>query len=194
MRICFFGDSFVNGTGDDACLGWTGRLCAAARQAGHDITHYNLGVRRDTSADIAARWLAEAEARLPQDIDGRLVFAFGANDAADDGHGRPRLTREQTLTNAQAILTAAKAWRPTLMIGPPPLSDPAADARLRALSQDLAQLCAGLAVPFLDVSDSLGASPWTADAVSGDGAHPNRGGYAALAAVIGAWAGWRAWF
>ena len=25
MRICFFGDSFVNGTGDDECLGWVGR-------------------------------------------------------------------------------------------------------------------------------------------------------------------------
>ncbi|HZC55143.1 MAG TPA: hypothetical protein VE396_03730 [Xanthobacteraceae bacterium] len=30
IRICFFGDSMVNGTGDDACLGWVGRICAAA--------------------------------------------------------------------------------------------------------------------------------------------------------------------
>ena len=27
LRVCFFGDSFLNGTGDDACLG---RACAAA--------------------------------------------------------------------------------------------------------------------------------------------------------------------
>lgn len=26
MRICFIGDSFVNGTGDDTCLGWVGRI------------------------------------------------------------------------------------------------------------------------------------------------------------------------
>ena len=35
-RICFFGDSFVNGTGDDDALGWVGRLCAAERRAGLD--------------------------------------------------------------------------------------------------------------------------------------------------------------
>jgi hypothetical protein len=28
IRICFFGDSIVNGTGDDACLGWVGRICS----------------------------------------------------------------------------------------------------------------------------------------------------------------------
>lgn len=55
MRLCFIGDSFVNGTGDDACLGWAGWICAAARQQGHDVTAYNLGVRRDTSTnDISA--------------------------------------------------------------------------------------------------------------------------------------------
>ena len=42
MRICFFGDSFVNGTGDDDCRGWPGRLCAEARQRGCDVTLYNL--------------------------------------------------------------------------------------------------------------------------------------------------------
>ena len=34
MRICFIGDSFVNGTGDDDCLGWAGRLGAGARPGG----------------------------------------------------------------------------------------------------------------------------------------------------------------
>jgi acyl-CoA thioesterase-1 len=65
MRICFFGDSIVNGTGDDDCLGWTGRICSAARHAGHAVTHYNLGIRRDTSANVSARWRQEAERRLP---------------------------------------------------------------------------------------------------------------------------------
>ena len=80
MRICFLGDSFVNGTGDDDCLGWTGRICSSARRSGRDVTHYNLGVRRDTSADILARWRQEAERRLSPDLGGRLVFAFGGND------------------------------------------------------------------------------------------------------------------
>src|SRR6202011_3560744 len=80
IRICFFGDSMVNGTGDDACLGWVGRVCAAARRRGRDLTCYNLGIRRDTSADVLARWQREAEARLLPEHDGRLIFSFGAND------------------------------------------------------------------------------------------------------------------
>jgi lysophospholipase L1-like esterase len=61
MRICFFGDSIVNGTGDPDCLGWVGRVCGAARKSGVDLTSYNLGIRRDTSADILRRWRREAE-------------------------------------------------------------------------------------------------------------------------------------
>jgi lysophospholipase L1-like esterase len=80
MRICFIGDSFVNGTGDPECLGWTGRICVAAQRQGYDITYYNLGVRRETSADIKARWWQEASCRLSQEYDGRVVFSFGTND------------------------------------------------------------------------------------------------------------------
>ena len=64
IRVCFFGDSFVNGTGDDACLGWVGRACAAGRRNGMDLTCYNLGIRGDTSADVLRRWEHEARARL----------------------------------------------------------------------------------------------------------------------------------
>jgi hypothetical protein len=49
VRICFVGESFVNGTGDPECLGWTGRICVGANKKGYDITYYNLGVRRETS-------------------------------------------------------------------------------------------------------------------------------------------------
>jgi hypothetical protein len=45
IRICFLGESFVNGTGDQEYLGWTGRICVNAHKKGHDITYYNLGVR-----------------------------------------------------------------------------------------------------------------------------------------------------
>ena len=59
IRICFVGDSLVNGAGDPECLGWTGRICAGARGDGYDVTYYNLGVRGQTSADIASRWHEE---------------------------------------------------------------------------------------------------------------------------------------
>jgi lysophospholipase L1-like esterase len=73
IRICFFGDSIFNGTGDDACLGWVGRICSAVRRRGTDLTCYNLGIRRDTSTDVLARWQVEARVRLPDEYDGRLV-------------------------------------------------------------------------------------------------------------------------
>jgi acyl-CoA thioesterase I len=86
-RVCFVGDSFVQGTGDTAGGGWVRRVTAAAAGAGCDITAYNLGVRRDTSADIAARWQAECDARLRAECSPYLVFSFGANDMIADGSG-----------------------------------------------------------------------------------------------------------
>ena len=59
-RICFIGDSFVQGTGDPECLSWVGRVAAKAQAAGWKITSYNLGVPRDTSRDILARWALAA--------------------------------------------------------------------------------------------------------------------------------------
>lgn len=198
MRVCFFGDSFTNGTGDDACLGWVGRVCASHRKSGLDLTHYNLGVRGDTSADIAMRWYNEASARLPEDAVWRLVFSFGNNDTAlaDDG-GKPRLSLEQSLRNAQAILIAAREMAPTLMIGPvPAFGDHEHKDRLVEMSEALGNLCDELKVPFLSLTglpDPFWAV-WRREAQKGDGVHPNSGGYESLAGAIGNWpplASWR---
>ena len=195
MRICFIGDSFVSGVGDDTCLGWTGRLCAEARRAGWDMTHYNLGIRRDTSLDIHRRWRSEAEARLPEGLDGRLVFAFGANDCTLVD-GRIRVPHDHSLETAEAILGEAAGWRRTLMIGPLPVcDDPATDARILTLSRDITSVCARLDVPFLPVFGVATEShAWTSEAAAGDGTHPNAGGYAALASAVAGWEAWRAWF
>jgi acyl-CoA thioesterase-1 len=196
MRVCFFGDSFVNGTGDDDGLGWVGRVVARARQGGLDITGYNLGIRRDTSADVAARWLNEARLRLPAEHDGRLVFSFGANDCSANGAGdRPGVARESSLAHAEAILDTAHRWLPTLMVGPGTVaSDREANARICALSADYGKLCERLGVPYLEVCQLTLASPlWTGEAIAGDGAHPNRGGYALVADAVANWGPWRAW-
>jgi acyl-CoA thioesterase-1 len=194
MRICFFGDSFVNGTGDDDALGWVGRAVASARRAGRDVTAYNLGVRGDTSADIAARWEREARLRLPPGNDGRLVFSFGANDGASDG-ADARVPYQASIANAEAILQSALRWLPTLMIGPAIIADdPAANARIRAVSTGYAQLCARLGVPYLEIVELLSASAiWTREAMAGDGAHPSRGGYGLVADAVCAWSAWQVW-
>jgi acyl-CoA thioesterase-1 len=194
MRICFIGDSFVNGTGDDDCLGWAGRICANARYRGRDITFYNLGIRRDTSADIAERWQREAKARLAPEHDGRLVFSFGVNDCVFDKPNQPRLSETVSLANARFILDSAKAWLPTLMIGSPPTSDTTLNERVKRLSDRLHAVCDDLSVPFLSPWDQLMASDiWLREVALGDGAHPNRGGYARLAALIETWRPWRSW-
>ncbi|BBK31364.1 lysophospholipase L1-like esterase [Stella humosa] len=194
LRICFFGDSMVNGTGDDACLGWVGRACAAARRGGRDLTCYNLGIRRDTSADVLARWQGEADRRLPPEHDGRLVFSFGANDCCEGEDAGVRVAPHRVLANAETILATALKRRPTLMVGPFPICDPAVDRRTALLSAELAALCARLGVPFLEVfAIAAGSAAWVGEVAAGDGAHPNAGGYALVAQAFDLWPAWRRW-
>jgi acyl-CoA thioesterase-1 len=195
IRICFFGDSIVNGTGDDACLGWVGRICSSARRRGIDLTCYNLGIRRDTSTDILARWQIEARVRLPDEYDGRLVFSFGANDCCPgDDVGGVRVAPPRALANTNAILQVALAWRPTLMIGPLPICDATVDPKIRSLSANLSSLCSGLNVPYLDMFDFVASSTvWKHEAIAGDGVHPNEGGYSLVAEAIEACPVWRDW-
>jgi acyl-CoA thioesterase-1 len=191
MRICFFGDSIVNGTGDPDCLGWVGRVCAAARQRGIDVTSYNLGIRRDSSADILRRWRREANIRLPAEYPRRLVFSFGVNDCTLE-NGECRVQPVQTISNAQAILSAAAAYAPTLMIGPAPTAEPDVNHRVRELIPALRAACQELGVPFLDVFDRLETAPeWMREVAQGDGAHPGRQGYEELAALVNKWPVWR---
>jgi acyl-CoA thioesterase I len=195
MRICFFGDSFVNGTGDDDGLGWVGRVVAEARRGGRDVTSYNLGIRGNTSADVAARWEREARLRIPAQFEAGLVFSFGANDGASNENGGPRMAQAESLVHAEAILKAAHRWLPTLMIGPSVIADDReANARIAELSADYAKVCERIGVPYLEICQLLLGSPaWTEEALAGDGAHPNRRGYAIVAEAVSKWWAWRAW-
>lgn len=193
MRICFIGDSFVNGTGDPECLGWAGRLCAAACRRGHDITYYNLGVRRETSADIAARWYQEAAPRLQPEHDPRVVFSFGVNDTTVEG-GATRLALADSVANLRRVLTNAKDRYPVLFIGPPPVADQDHDQSIAALSDTFAAECQALEVPYLPLIRSLVASmTWMREVAAGDGAHPGAQGYSELARLVEAWDAWRTW-
>ncbi|MDQ3701873.1 MAG: GDSL-type esterase/lipase family protein [Chloroflexota bacterium] len=199
MRVCFVGDSFVNGTGDPDCLGWAGRVCAAARHAGRDVTYYNLGVRRETSADVAARWEQEVARRLPPDhpeYDPRVVFSFGVNDTTGtttEGGGT-RIPPDRSLEDLRAILVPAQRRYPVLFVGPPPVASGAQNQRIAALSSDYAGVCAELGVPYLATFATLSASPtWMREVTAGDGSHPGAGGYAELANLVSAWEPWKAW-
>jgi acyl-CoA thioesterase-1 len=193
MRICFIGDSFVSGAFDGSCQGWAGRIATAARARGHDLSHYNLGIRGETSVQIAKRWRAEAEPRQSPQQEGRLVFEFGVNDVREV-NGKRQLEADRSLATAREILTAASRWKPTLMIGPPPGCDDPRNARVKDLSLQLAGLCGELGVPYFDSYEALIAAPvWMPSCKSVDGTHPNDSGYAEWANHIDAWRAWRDW-
>jgi acyl-CoA thioesterase-1 len=193
MRICFIGDSFVSGAYDPECLGWVGRISTAARDRGHDLSPYNLGIRGETSAQIANRWRAEAEVRQTAQAEGRLVFEFGVNDAREV-NGKRQLELAASLASAREILSAAAKWKPTLMVGPPPGMEAARNVRVEEISRELAKLCAGLSVPYFESYKPLLASDvFLSDVRSVDGTHPGAAGYAEWANLIDTWPAWRAW-
>ena len=187
MRLIAFGDSMVAGAGDPEHLGWVGRTIAGRRE----ITLYNLGVRRETSVDIARRWAAETKVRLVDYEPMRIVFSFGVNDSHLE-NAAPRVAVAETLKTAQALLTEARALAPVLMVGPPPVVDPGVCARLESLNAALLALCARLQVPFIDVFQPLEAGGlWQAKAAAWDGAHPGAAGYQQMADLVSAHPAWR---
>ncbi len=203
-RICFIGDSITNGYGDPEYRGWPSYLSAQALRDGCDITAYNLGVRSDTSSMIRARWHEEAAARLPAEMPAALVFAFGINDCARID-GVRRVEPAQSMANAEAILSAAKAWLPTIFVGPTPIDGvrttpqflpgktlEISNELIADMNARLQALCGDLTVPYIDVMSPLSqTAAWSAAMATGDGVHPTAEGYAILAGLIGASAAWR---
>ena len=169
------------------------RVCASA-QTKHRITYYNLGIRRETTADIRARWEREVAHRLPSHTDRRLVFSFGVNDTTIEDEG-PRVVSSDSIDNARNILSVATAICPTLMIGPPPTADPEQNLRIGELSLKFSSLCDTLEVPYLNAFVPLETTGvWRKEAVGFDGSHPRAGGYAELARLIEKWPPWAGWF
>lgn len=189
VRVTVLGDSYVAGVGDPEHRGWVGRVAAATQRP---LTVYNLGIRGDTSADVAARWATEVAARRAPGTAERLVLAVGVNDTTMVD-GAPRVGAVESVAHLRTILTgAARAGLAALVVGPPPVDDPEHVERTRWLAADFAAACAALDVPFVDVLDGLAADPdWTAEVAAGDGAHPGAAGYAAYARlVLPAWLRW----
>lgn len=195
LRICFVGDSFVAGVGDPRALGWTGRLTAHAHAAGPGPTVYNLGIRGQTSSDIAARWPAECAARLPRDVPGRVVFSFGVNDSLEAGN-RTRVDAGTSAANLGAMISTARTqeW-PVLVVGPPPVGDAAHNRRIAGLDDRFGQVCIEREIRYVSVFHRLRADAvWMEQVRTGDGAHPRAGGYAAFAElVLPTWREWLAY-
>ncbi len=149
------------------------------------MSAYNLGVRGETSVQVAARWRSEIEPRLMAGADTRVVLSFGINDTTiDEGHRRVAADRSRE-TLATVLDEAKTIGLPVLLVGPAPIDDPEQNRRICELSASFAEVCAVREVPFIDVFGSLQASEvWMAQVGAGDGAHPSREGYDLLAQLV----------
>lgn len=201
-RIFCFGDSITLGCNDSQGLGWPGRLCRGLRCGDYSVAAYNLGVNGDTSAHIAARWRAEAEARS-RNSPGLLIFAFGFNDAAHaDGRG-PQLELAESVATARELLSAAQQVSSVLWIGPTPLDEavnpmttPVAswemhNADIARYDAAYSRLAAELGIDYLPLFAEFVDSPrYQAALAAGDRVHPGDDGYAMIAERIAAWDSW----
>lgn len=190
LRLAFFGDSLVNGTGDREMLGWCGRLAALAATPEREVTCYNLGVRHQTSAELLARLPSELAIRMAGTFEKRAVISIGFNDTMAEG-GILRVPPQESGTNLAAMADAVRACCPLLVVGPPTSIDADQDRRIRDLSAAFSEVCAARRVPFIPVRDFTAASPlWRREAAANDGRHPRGTAYAELARMIAATPAW----
>ena len=182
--MCFFGDSLTAGVGDVTTLGWVGRVVASARRDGADLTGYNLGVRGETGAEVHARLPAEAHPRLSRGDGSGVVVSFGVNDTIVDG-GQRRALEPDSLAALERIADEAQAagW-PLLVVGPTLVDDPGHNQRILGLSAAMADRCAELRVPWVELAPGLDDDAWLAEVSSRDGAHPGYRGYERLSSAI----------
>ncbi|MCB2107710.1 MAG: hypothetical protein KDE14_08430 [Rhodobacteraceae bacterium] len=192
MHLYFVGDSYVNGYGDDTCVGWPARVCAMAAQRNLDVTCYNLGFRGATTVDLRRWWKDEVQRRVGAEKHAAVVFSFGTNDCAVES-GRRKITRGETAGNARGILGDAAARFPVLMVGPAESVDPEKHPELGDTNADLKNVCEKLKIPYLDMLD-IGKTMNNPRAKSRgiDGWHPNTAWYEELAVIVDSWPAWRA--
>jgi acyl-CoA thioesterase-1 len=184
LRACFFGDSFTAGVGDETALGWVGRVLAAGRAEGIDVTGYNLGVRRETVPQIQGRWLGEAQPRL-RDGDGYgVVLAGGVNDTMlQDGHERVAQPETLRALDLFARQSQAERWS-VLVVGPALVADEDHNRRIATLSEAMRKRCDEPGLRYVDVASVLNDADWAREVAASDGAHPSSCGYARMSEVI----------
>jgi lysophospholipase L1-like esterase len=192
-RVLFFGDSHVLGFRDPAGLGWPGRIAGASAAEGLPFTSYNLGVRAQTSVEVAERWEREAACRIVPGADCRVVFSFGVNDTTiSDGEVRVEPAR------SAAAFGGDPRWRrrpgtPRSLVGPAPVADDQHSERIAKLSDAFAEVCRESNVPYVSVVKELqGNAIWREEAAGHDGAHPAARGYQLLtdAVLAAVWTDW----
>ena len=206
--VCFVGASSVEGMGDEAGLGWVGRLRYLNSEGGGNSVVYNLGVRGQTTEMIAARWQAECAARLPASGKVRplIVLSIGVNDMGVMPSGEPRLGIDGSIAALSKIIKEAAAIQlPILCVGPTPVleekmpfysvvTDTNVDfdnARIEKLDLACKSLCADTQVPYLSLYAYFsGQEAWFESLAKRDGLHVDGCGYQMVADYFKSWSEW----
>ena len=188
LRICVVGDGLVAGMGDPRGLGWVGRVAARTPAPTGGLGVFALGVPREGTTALAARWYAESAPRFDVAADNRLVVGLGPADLEQGTTlARSRLNLANVLDDAHAENV------PTLVVGPPPGTDPQVNQRLADLSAAFGDVCDRRAVPYVDCYTPLAAhEQWFADLAAGDGRYPGQVGYGLIAWLV-LNVGWHTW-
>lgn len=196
IKICFIGDSLVNGACDSTMLGWTGRVSADAYKKGVSLTYYNLGVRGNTSSDILSRWKSECSSRLSNSNDARIVLSCGINDTVLI-EGGTRISTQASCKNISTFLHDAAEYS-LCIIGPPPVSDDNHNKRIESLSREFSKIADSCNVPYINIFESLIKDAVYIDDILAnhncfpEGYHPTKDGYSMIAQEIIASPKW--WF
>jgi len=208
LRICFVGDSYISGTGDERCLGWIGRLCERRFTRDIRLSFYNLGIRGETTPEIADRWEGECKTRLSGGADNRVVLQFGINDIAEVAGSGRHVEEDASVEAAEALVTEVSNLYPTLWIGLPPANEacspmfPSTGVELSfkqsdaiALNRRFVASAQKLNVPYFDLQTPLLANrDYMNSLTRGDKMHCDGTGYAMIASLVNNWDAWDSWF
>lgn len=188
LRICVVGDGLVAGMGDPRGLGWVGRVAGRTPPPPGGLGVFPLGVPREGTTGLAARWYPESAPRFDAAADNRLVVGLGPADLElGTTLARSRLNLANVLDDAHAENVQV------LVVGPPPGTDPQLNQRLADLSAAFGDVCDRRAVPYVDCYNPLAShEQWFADLAAGDGRYPGQVGYGLIAWLV-LNLGWHSW-
>jgi lysophospholipase L1-like esterase len=201
-RICFLGDSFAHGTGDETGRGWVGRLIEGEATRGCPVVAFNLGLPLEITPHLAERWRGEVERRLigAEAGDTGLVLAFGLDDMSDMDDLGIRVDLPQSMAIAENLISEASTRHPLLWIGPPPARSKGSlpvggghrvryrKERLGALNLAYRRVAEDLRVPYLDLHGDAAVEAAFRGALGPDG-----GAHQAVADRVAGWLPWRRW-
>ena len=181
----FFGDSLTLGVNDRTMLGWTGRFAATLDLPVPPTTFYNLGVRKQTSLAVLARWKEEVLRRELPESDVRLLFNVGVVDMAAP-KGEPVLSVEESGKALDKLLKeATHAYKKQVIrvLSPFPVVQEAHNERIATLNAHYAKVCAAKGIEYIDIYSILVENQAYMNDLH-DGIHPTGNGCAIIAEFL----------